>query len=487
TDPRTPIEIEELNRSTVVSSNTLRRVLVPSPANGGTNLGTVWRDNLAFNDSSWASGTRGIGYDTAPDYLPYIGINVDATMRNQNGSAFIRIPFDVPATNGLNYMVLRVRFDDGFAAFLNGQLIASVNAPNPLLWNSFATAGNDDAAAVRFRDFDVTSFMSALRPGQNLLAIQGMNVSLPSSDFLIDAELVVSQRRIVGGQPTALVYTGPIPLSDRVQIKARVLNGTEWSALHEGTFVAGTPELVISELHYHPVNPSDAEVAAGFFDENMFEFVELYNPGTATFDLDGIAFVDGINFDFTGSAITKLAPGARVLVVQNRAAFEFRYGVGLPIAGEYLGRLSNAGERIALGDGDGNIIFEISYGTASPWPPLADGSGPSLELQNFTGNRSAPDHWGTSQAIGGSPGLSSSIEGASIIGFVHQGNQLRLTIQTQAGRVYSVFSAEGLGSYVNWKHQFYLGPVSSNGSTDVLLDMPSGASMRFFKAVSGLR
>jgi hypothetical protein len=217
-----------------------------------------------FNDAAWTSGQRGIGYDTAPDYLPFIGIDVGATMRNVNGSVFIRIPFNVASTNQLNHMLLRMRFDDGFTAFLNGQAIAAANAPGSLSWNSLATAGNADTAAVQFRDFDVSAFVGALRPGENILAIQGLNVTLESSDFLIDAELVVAQRRVVGGLPTAFVYTGPIPLSARTLIKARVLNGTEWSALHETTYVVPGPDLLISELQYHPSNPSDAELLAGF-------------------------------------------------------------------------------------------------------------------------------------------------------------------------------------------------------------------------------
>ena len=195
-----------------------------------------------------------------------------------------------------------------------------------------------------------------------------MNITSDSSDFLFDAELIAAERQIIGGLPTALAYSGPIPLSDRTRIKARVLNGSEWSALQDATFVVGTPELIISELHYHPANPSAEEIAAGFTDGNAFEFVELSNPGTATFDLSGVRLVDGINFDFTTSAITQLAPGARLLVVQNRAAFEYRYGIGLPIAGEYTGRLSNAGERVAIVDAVDNVIFEITYLTDAPWP-----------------------------------------------------------------------------------------------------------------------
>jgi hypothetical protein len=485
TDPRTPVEIEELNRSTPVASNTLRKVFVPSTTNGGSTLGALWRTN-GFNDSAWTSGQRGIGFDTAPDYLPLIGINVDATMRNQNNTVFIRIPFSLATTNQLNYMVLRMRFDDGFAAFLNGQPIASANAPATLAWNSAATAGNADTAAVQFRDFDVSSFLGALRPGENVLAIQGLNASLASSDFLIDAELVVSERRIVGGLPTALVYTGPIPLIDRQLIKARVLNGAEWSALHEASFVVGTPELVISELHYHPANPSAEEIAAGFTDGNDFEFVELYNPGTATFDLHGVHFADGIDFDFTTSAITNLAPGARVLVVQNRTAFEHRYGVGLPIAGEYTGRLSNAGEHVAVADAANNIIFEITYGTAAPWPASADGGGPSLELYDLSGDRSAPDHWQSSAGNGGSPGLPVSVEPASVSGLVREGNQLRLSIAAQAGRTYHIFTTESLEGNVIWRHELMVSAPASNGPIDVLLEMPAAVPVRFFKTVVGL-
>ncbi|HXJ61444.1 MAG TPA: CotH kinase family protein [Verrucomicrobiae bacterium] len=485
TDPRTPVEIEELNRSTPVTSNTLRKVLVPSAANGGSNLGTLWRTN-GFNDTTWTSGQGGIGYDTAPDYLPFIGIDVDATMRNLNGSAFIRIPFQVASTNQLNYMVLRMRFDDGFTAFLNGQPIADANAPTSLSWNSFATAGNSDAAAVQFRDFDVSAFVGALRPGENILAIQGLNVSLASSDFLIDAQLVVAQRRIVGGLPTALVYTGPIPLSARTLFKARVLNGTEWSALQEVSFILPAPELVISELHYHPSKPSAAEILAGFTDENAFEFVELFNPGTGTFALQGVHFVQGIQFDFSTSAITQLAPGAYVLVVRNRAAFEHRYGVGLPIAGEYTGHLSNAGDHVAIADAAGNIIFEITYGTATPWPAEADGGGPSLELQNLSGDRTAPDHWRASTVSGGSPGLPVSIEGTAVSSVSLQGNQLRLSIPAEAGRSYHVFAAESLEGNVVWRHESMVGPIASDGTIDIIVGMPAGSPARFYRAVATL-
>ena len=58
----------------------------------------------------------------------------------------------------------------------------------------------------------------------------------------------------------------------------------------------------------------------------------------------------------TTSGITTLAPGAYVVLVSDYAAFEFRYGSGLPVAGQYTGHQSNGGEMMALDQ----------FGTADP-------------------------------------------------------------------------------------------------------------------------
>ena len=104
-----------------------------------------------------------------------------------------------------------MRYDDGFAAFLNGIPLASANAPGNLIWNSFASGAHDDAQAILFETFDVSGSLEHLREGANLLAIHGLNVSSTSSDFLIDAELVVGQREVIGEEPTAHLSTN-LPL-----------------------------------------------------------------------------------------------------------------------------------------------------------------------------------------------------------------------------------------------------------------------------------
>ena len=163
--------------------------------------------------------------------------------------------------------------------------------------------------------------------------------------------------------------------------------------------------LRISELHYHPAAPTAAELAvnAAFEDED-FEFIELVNTSAQTMDLTGAALSGGIAFDFSGSAVTSLEPHAYVLVVQNAQAFAARYGDGLPIAGEYDGRLANGGESLALYDAFGQEILAFAYSDDPPWPEAADGAGPSLEIVDTEADYSDPANWRASQAEHGTPG-----------------------------------------------------------------------------------
>ena len=440
-DPRHPVEVEVLSRRTLVSSATARRVLVPTVANGGSGLGDGWRSGEAgFDDGTWTAGAGGVGYDTGTQYSGLIGIDVRDDLHGKAGSVYVRIPFEFDGVGmgTMNMMTLRVRVDDGFAAYLNGVPIATYNAPTMLAWDSFATGANPDESAMQFRAFDVGQHWSALRAGQNLLAIQGLNVSLNSSDFLLDAELEVGEQRQIGGEITAQLYTGPIVLTDLTTIKARVLNGAEWSALTEGTFVVGQPRLVVSELHYHPANPTSAELAAGFSNDDDFEFVELYNAGNGTLDLRGVRFVDGVEFDFSGSEITRLGPGEYLLVVQNRAAFEFRYGAGLPIAGQYAGRFSNAGERVEVVDAAGRSLIAFTYGTAAPWPGSADGGGSSLTLVDPDGDPDSAGSWEASSAWGGTPGWGEWRVDLRIEYVRWEGAGLTLGFKARAGKAYAV-------------------------------------------------
>jgi hypothetical protein len=170
-------------------------------------------------------------------------------------------------------------------------------------------------------------------------------------------------------------------------------NAGHWSAWSEPLeFTASQPDislytdsLVISELMYHPADPSAAEIAAGFDDDDFFEYVEVRNVGTQTLDLSDVRFTRGVDIDLSGT----IAPGEFVLVVNNITAFEMRHGGDLPVIGEWSGKLDNGGENVKLSFGAGEAIREFVYDDIAPWPTDADGAGSALVLVDPFG---LPDH-----------------------------------------------------------------------------------------------
>lgn len=168
---------------------------------------------------------------------------------------------------------------------------------------------------------------------------------------------------------------------------------------------AGAPSLNqrylrVTELMYHPAPQPGSALGS-----EEFEYIELGNISTTeTLDLAGVRFSGGVDFSFSGSAVTRLAPGAHVVIAGNLAAFKVRYPDGVSVAGEYAGRLDNGGERLVLLDATNEEILDFDY---KPWLPTTDGVGYSMEIVD---ENAPPDTWSdsvqwrASDAKNGSPG-----------------------------------------------------------------------------------
>ncbi len=134
--------------------------------------------NEAFVDAHFATGQGGFGY----------GDDDDKTIVPENTSLVIlrrTFKLDQPFTS--HSLGLRVDYDDGFIAFLNGTQVASKNAPRePLRHNSFA---NNTHEAGEAEYFDLSSHADLLKKGTNIVAIAGLNNSVKSSDLSIHAVL----------------------------------------------------------------------------------------------------------------------------------------------------------------------------------------------------------------------------------------------------------------------------------------------------------
>jgi hypothetical protein len=177
---------------------------------------------------------------------------------------------------------------------------------------------------------------------------------------------------------------------------------------------AGNPSdqqryLRITEIMFHPSDPN----SGSNYNDDDFEFIELKNIGEQTLDLTGVKLTDGIRYEFSSTAIENvpmdpvtLGADKCGLLVKNRPAFEFRYGTGLNIIGQYEGSLDNGGESLKLEDYTNSTILEFKYDDA--WYDITDGEGFSLTIKD-PGNP-VLDSWGNKNAwrpslyAGGSPG-----------------------------------------------------------------------------------
>jgi hypothetical protein len=407
TDPRawtaTTESVSPFN-TVLAAEGAAKKVLVPAGP-----VSNDWKGgNEPFNDSTWnsytfVSGKSGsVGYERASSYDGLISYDVESYLYGNGAtqSCIIRIPFSVDAQQlqNMTYLTLRARHDDAFVAYINGtEVHRSTHVPDPLAWSSAATGYVDKASNLV--DYDISAFLNVLHAGSNnILAIHGLNVGSTSSDFLISAQLeagaVASGGVTPGGaiSPSAIQYTGPIPLTRSQYIKARLNNGTNWGALNEACYSVGpvADHLRVTEIMYHPADPN-------------LEFIEVQNTGAASINLVWIKFTDGIDFTFPDLT---LGAGQFVVVVGNRARFEAVYGTGMTIAGQFTGALDNGGEEIVLRDAFGVEILDFDYD--DDWYPVTDGAGFSLNITNaLNPDRSSwdkKDSWQASRVANGSPG-----------------------------------------------------------------------------------
>jgi hypothetical protein len=138
-----------------------------------------------LKDGQNAWGVKTSSTTPPPSYTSLIGTDVKPQMLNGNTSAYMRMSFTVAGTDQYDTLRLRMKYDDGFVAYLNGQKIAERNAPANPVWNSTATASHPDTQALIYEDIDVPLSPGMLIDGVNSIAIQGLNDASDSPDFLI--------------------------------------------------------------------------------------------------------------------------------------------------------------------------------------------------------------------------------------------------------------------------------------------------------------
>jgi hypothetical protein len=346
-DPRVPYltitEGQAGNGTVLLPANSPITALVPT----SNALGDTWKE-LVFDDSAWLSGTGGVGYERSPSmaYTSLLGIDllsplIPAGMRidtngdgtNENNSCYVRYEFNVADKAAISSLNLRLKYDDGFVAFLNGTQVAARNDPTLLVWDSQADDSHRDSDALVFENIDITAFKNSLNNGSNVLAIDALNFLSTSSDMLFACELVEG----AGGSGNG----AGIPPSQPV-----------------------SPAVNFGTIEYNP--------ASGNQDE---EFIELINSNAYDLDISGWILEGGVTHVMKGGTV--IPAGESLYLSPNSAAFRNRAlspkgGENRFVQGNYGGHLSNFGEGLTLKDSAGTVLAQ----TTTPVDP----SDPQLYL-----------------------------------------------------------------------------------------------------------
>src|SRR5688572_1662823 len=166
-------------------------------------------------------------------------------------------------------------------------------------------------------------------------------------------------------------------------------------------FDASTPgalnvraQALINEIHYDPDVKTE-----------QVEFIEIHNPGAASVDLSGAFFDEGITYTFPAG--TLLRPGAYLVVTQDLADYQAKFG--RPAFAQWAagGKLDNDGETIELVNRSGGTLDKVDYQLGFPWPTVGDPPGHSIELINPDFDNDLGGNWRSGPA--GSPAQETTI------------------------------------------------------------------------------
>ncbi|UCG58868.1 MAG: CotH kinase family protein, partial [Phycisphaerales bacterium] len=130
-----------------------------------------------------------------------IGSEVTGDLKDKmfgvNTSLWTRIAFEADETDSMHSLTLRMKYEDGFVAYLNGVEVARDNFSKAPRWDSVADSNRPSELSEEFADFDVSGHIADLRDGYNVLAIQALNNSKDDEEFLIVPQLVAAGRATV--------------------------------------------------------------------------------------------------------------------------------------------------------------------------------------------------------------------------------------------------------------------------------------------------
>ena len=132
----------------------------------------------------------------APFYTNRVEGTLPPALEVEPKSAYLRLPFTLKEEVQYDTLSMRVEYDDGFIAYLNGVEIARRNVSGPSDWQTSADEDRSHLQAVIAESIDVSPFVDRLQVGENILAIHAVSWSEEANGLLIAPELTVSETSV---------------------------------------------------------------------------------------------------------------------------------------------------------------------------------------------------------------------------------------------------------------------------------------------------
>jgi hypothetical protein len=250
---------------------------------------------------------------------------------------------------------------------------------------------------------DLSGAFLSDRPDTNKFQIPNGTI-IPARGFVVYDQTELGFALNTAGE--AIYFTNP----DNTRVIDAIIFDAQANAVSMGRSPDGAPDfcelaqrtpaapnsapllrnVVINEIMFNPLSGLDEDT-----------YVELHNRGAASVDLSNWRFVDGISFNFPVGTV--IPAGGYLVVAKDKERLMGRHPhlhAGNTV-GNFGGRLSNSGERIALAmevlrtvDPTMYVVVdEVTYRDGGRWGDRANRAGSSLELIDPRSDNRRPSNW----------------------------------------------------------------------------------------------
>ncbi len=134
-------------------------------------------------EGGWKKGRAGFGYGDGDDVTEL------KDMQGRYPYVCIRRNFELTGKENLAKLGLAIAFDDGFICYINGKEVLRENVNGGSLGSARGIKSHE--ANRNFRFFSLADAKDILKPGTNVIALEGHNEKVTSSDFTLDPYLIL--------------------------------------------------------------------------------------------------------------------------------------------------------------------------------------------------------------------------------------------------------------------------------------------------------